>query len=84
MTNETDKTVTPSGKEFTIPIDLLKTFHTDVRMFPVVKPTNGYIIFDREMLISVLRSNDAVKQKEVATQLEKLGKAGGSLVIMQQ
>jgi len=82
MPEETTKTVTPSDQEFAIPIDLLKTFTNDIRTYPIVKPNYGYIMFDREMLVSILRGNDVEKRMEVAKQLEKLGNAGGELVIM--
>jgi hypothetical protein len=84
MPKETQTTVTPPGREFAIPVDLLKTFNNDIRTLPHVNPSNGYIIFDRKMLVSVLRGNDVEKRMEVAKHLEKLGNVGGALVIMQQ
>jgi len=79
----TPMTVTPSGREFCIPVGLLKTFKNDVRRLPEIPHNNGYIIFDREMLISVLRGDDVKMRMEVANQLEKMGKVGGELLIVQ-
>jgi hypothetical protein len=75
--------VTPpaAAREFVIPVDLLKMFKNDVRTKPHILPTNGWIVFDRAMLISILRGNDAVARTEMAKQLEKSGEAGGELVM---
>ena len=70
-----------AAKEFVIPVDLLKMFKNDVRTIPHILPTNGWIVFDRAMLISILRGNDAVARTEMAKQLEKYGEAGGELVM---
>jgi len=84
MDKETPKIVASSAREFTIPLGLLKTFQTDVRIKPVIDHTNGYIIFDLPMLISVLRGRDLDRAKELANELEKMGKAGGELIVMQR
>lgn len=84
MPNETTKAVAPSTREFVIPLGLLKTFANDVRTIPAVTPNNGYIIFDKEMLISVLTGKDVEKRTELAKQLQNMGKAGGELIIMQR
>jgi hypothetical protein len=84
MEKETPTKVVSASREFTIPIGLLKAFQTDIRMKPVVDHTNGYIIFDMPMLISVLRGRDAERAKELASELEKMVKAGGELVVMQR
>jgi hypothetical protein len=83
MATVAKKTVTPSPKQFTIPADLLKTFSGDVRFFPVELHPNGYILFDRQMLISVLERGTDVQRKEMVSALKKLGNAGGELVVMQ-
>ncbi len=70
------------SKEFVVPVELLQTFKKEVRFIPHVLPANGWIIFDRAMLVSVLRGNDAEARKKVADSIEGLGKAGGELVIM--
>jgi len=84
MEKETPKTVVSSAREFAIPIGLLRTFQTDIRMKPIIDHTNGYITFDLPMLISVLRGRDVEKARELAIELEKMGKAGGELIIMQR
>ncbi len=71
-------------KEFVIPVALLKTFQKDVRMRPVIDHSKGYITFDMEMLVSVLRSKDPAKAVELAKQLENLSKAGGELIILER
>jgi hypothetical protein len=73
---------TARPKEFTIPVDLLKSFKAEVRFVPQVLPINGWILFDRAMLVAILRGNDATARMEMAKQLERLGEAGGELVIM--
>ena len=78
------KSVNPPQQEFAVPISLLKQFQIDVRVKPEIPHANGWIIFDQEMLISVLRSKDAAKQMEIANQLEKMGQAGGEMIIMQR
>ncbi len=84
MATGTKKITAQSQKEFTIPAELLKMFKGDVRTLPHVLPTNGWITFDRAMLVSILRSGDAAARANLANQIEKLGKSGGELVIMQQ
>jgi len=84
MEKETPKTVVSSAQEFTIPVGLLKIFQADIRIKPIIDHPNGYIMFDLPMLISVLRGRDVEKAKELANELEKMGKAGGELIIMQR
>jgi len=69
-------------KEFKVPIELLKTFQSDVRTIPQQLPVNGWIIFDMEMLTSVLRRGDPKAGAVLAEKLEALKVAGGDLVIM--
>ncbi|MFA5268081.1 MAG: hypothetical protein WC379_08910 [Methanoregula sp.] len=83
MATVAKKTVTLSPKQFTIPADLLKTFSGDIRFFPVELHPNGYILFDRKMLISVLERGTDVQRKEMVNALKKLGDAGAEMVIMQ-
>jgi hypothetical protein len=83
MATVAKKTVALSPKQFTIPADLLKTFSGDIRFFPVELHPNGYILFDRQMLISVLERGTDVQRKEMVSALKKLGTAGGELVVMQ-
>ncbi len=73
-----------ASKPFAVPVDLLKAFKNEVRFIPHVLPANGWIIFDRAMLVSVLRGDDAKARQELARQIEGLGKVGGELVIIQQ
>ena len=81
MTHETPHT-TPPAREFVIPVDLLKAFKNDVRTIPQILPSNGWILFDRAMLVSILRGNDVAARTEMAKQLEKYGEAGGELVMI--
>ena len=69
-------------KEFKIPVELMSAFKNDVRFVPKDSAPNGYIIFDRAMLTSILRSKDASARLELAKQIEKLAASGGELVIM--
>lgn len=78
------KRVESQAKEFVIPIGLLKTFKADIRVRPKINHPAGYITFDMQMLISILRDKDVVRARELALELEKLGKAGGELLIMQR
>lgn len=73
---------TPRPKFFTVPVDLVKTFKTDIRTIPNNLPHNGYIIFDRAMLAEILRGNDAEARHALAAQIDKLGAAGGELLIV--
>ena len=75
---------TPIAKEFTIPLDLLKAFQHDVRFVPQLPHNNGYIIFDMDMLISVLRRGDPKASAALAENMEMLKKAQANLVIMQK
>jgi hypothetical protein len=84
MVNETKAVAAPSGKPFAVPVGLLKLFQNDMRVFPVDPHPNGYITFDRRMLISILRSKDVDKQLELAKQIEILRDAGAELVIMKK
>ncbi|GAB6269064.1 MAG: hypothetical protein PHW12_02050 [Smithella sp.] len=73
-----------TNKEFKIPVELLKAFKNDVRTIPHILPINGWIVFDRGMLISILRGEDKTARINLAKQLEKLGEQGGELIVMQQ
>jgi hypothetical protein len=84
MENETKAAAAPSSKQFSVPVGLLKLYQNDLRFFPVDPHPNGYITFDRRMLISILRSKDVEKQMELAKQIENMRNAGTELVIMQQ
>ena len=55
-----------------IPVELLKTFQTDIRFVPNHLPVAGYITFDRQMLLSILRSQDAAAKEGLIAALEKL------------
>jgi hypothetical protein len=55
-----------------IPAELLTAFHKDVRFIPNHLPIAGYITFDRAMLISILRSQDAAAKERFVVALEKL------------
>jgi hypothetical protein len=66
--------------EFRIPLDLLKHFTTDVRVLPQYNPTNGYIIFDKAMLLSVLRSDKLEVRQSFAKAIEAYK---GELVLME-
>jgi hypothetical protein len=68
---------------FAVPADLLKQFTREVRFLPNHLPTNGYIVFDRAMLVAILRGEDVKARQALATSIEALGKAGGELVVMQ-
>ena len=69
--------------EFRIPLDLLKTFKSDVRTRPHVLPINGWIIFDREMLVAILRNGSVDERAKLAKDLEELGARGGELAIIE-
>lgn len=69
---------------FVIPIELLKAFKNDIRVFPREPHPNGYITFDRDMLVTVLERGSDLARKELAGQIKNMGKAGGELVIMQR
>jgi hypothetical protein len=68
---------------FTVPADLLRQFTNEVRFIPTHLPTNGYIVFDRAMLLTVLRGDNKEARFALATSIEALGKADGELVVMQ-
>ena len=84
MGNETPVAVAKIKKEFVVPVGLLKLFQNDMRVFPVDPHPNGYITFDRRMLISILRSKDVEKQQELAKQIEIMRDAGVELVVMKR
>ncbi len=83
MQTETTTTATPSVREFVVPVELMKTFKADVRFLPHVLPINGWIIFDRAMLVAALRSNNPEERMNLATQIDKLGKIGGELILVE-
>ncbi len=77
------KTAAKKGApEFTIPVDLLKAFRSDVRFLPQHLPNNGYMVFDHAMLSSILLSDDREARQTLARQLDRLEQAGGQLVVM--
>ncbi len=84
MVNETRAASASSGQQFAIPVGMLKLFQNDMRYFPREDHPNGYITFDRRMLISILRSKDVEKQMELAKQIETMRNAGAELVIMKR
>jgi len=63
---------TPPLKQFRIPTELLKTFQGEMRLVPNNLPVAGYITFDRQMLISILRSQDTAAKESLVAALEKL------------
>lgn len=71
-------------KEFAMPVGMLKLYQNEMRYFPREEHPNGYITFDRRMLISILRSKDVEKQMELAKQIELLRNEGAELVIMKR
>lgn len=73
------RTQTPA---FTIPTKLLQAFENEVRVIPAQLHTTGWITFDLEMLVSVLRKGDPAKRESVAQGLEELQRAYGECVIM--
>ncbi|OPX80505.1 MAG: hypothetical protein A4E50_01595 [Methanosaeta sp. PtaB.Bin087] len=84
MKKETLTAVTASRRAFAIPKDLLNYFEDEVRFIPHINHPDGYIMFDKKMLISILRSDDTKMRYGLAKTLEKFDEAGGELVIMQQ
>jgi len=81
MAKAPDIDVASANKGFNIPLDLLKHFKNDVRTIPHVLPSNGWIVFDQAMLVSILRSNDAAARTELAKHLEHYAEVGGELVM---
>jgi hypothetical protein len=77
-----DQKATAPTAEFKIPLELLKTFQSDVRFIPVDPHHYGYITFDAAMLKAVLLSGDPAVRAKLAEQLDALNRAGGELVIM--
>ncbi|HVN20327.1 MAG TPA: hypothetical protein VMU05_16190 [Dongiaceae bacterium] len=75
---------TPIAKQFTIPIDVLKSFQHEVRFVPQLPHNNGYMILDMDMLISVLRRGDPKAAATLADNMEALKKSQAELVIMQK
>jgi hypothetical protein len=84
MKEETSNTATSSSSEFSVPIDLLKSFKGNVRFMPINPGTKGYIMFDRAMLIAALKSSNTEERMNIANQLENMGKARGELVIIEK
>ena len=76
------KTATAPASRFQIPVDLLKAFKSDVRFVPNNLPIAGYIIFDRQMLQSILLNDDRKVRAAFVEQLGKVYRAGGELVVM--
>jgi hypothetical protein len=74
---------TRTQPQFTIPLELLKEFKQDVRIIPPHLPANGWILFDKAMLVSVLRNENSAIRAQLANGIEQLDKAGGNLVIIQ-
>lgn len=83
MSNEAKKILRPSAEEFSVPVDLLKIFRNDVRRLPEIPHNNGWIIFDNEMLVSVMEHGSDIERKELANQLRKLENSGGKMIIVQ-
>lgn len=83
MQVENPAPVTQASRDFAVPVGLLRVFKNDIRRIPEIPHANGWIIFDKEMLVSVLRSNDVRERTELAKQLEMMGNAGGELMIVQ-
>jgi len=73
----------PAAPGFKIPLDLIRSFQTDVRVLPQIAHNNGYITFDIDMLISVLRKSNVAEATKLASGLEALKAANGSLVIFE-
>jgi hypothetical protein len=84
MANEAKKVAAPSAQGFAVSVGMLKLFQNDMRVFPREEHPNGYITFDRRMLISILRSKDVEKQMELAKQIEIMRNEGAELVIMKR
>lgn len=68
--------------EFKVPRELLNAFQRDIRFVPNHLPVAGYIIFDNEMLKSILLNPDAKARENFAEKLGALNAAGGELVIV--
>lgn len=77
-----NRRTTKRAGEFTIPVDLVKAFRTDVRFVPQHLPNNGYMVFDHAMLTSILLGDDVKARQNLARQLDELNRAGGQLVVM--
>ncbi len=71
-----------AAREFRVPLELLKQFKADLRIHPPVPPSAGWIMFDKEMLLSVLRSDKADVRAEFVKSLERYYEAGGQLVMV--
>lgn len=84
MSEENKMIVKPSAGELTIPIDLLQIFKNDVRIFPLKSNPRGYLIFDREMIISVLERGSDIERMELAKSLKDMDKTNSELVVMQR
>ncbi len=77
------ETIVRQPREFAVPIELLKSFRNDVRVKPEIPHANGWIIFDHQMLVNILKEGDAKARAELAVQIEKMARAGGEMIIMQ-
>ena len=73
-----------SARKCAMPESLLKLFKNDVRRVPEIPHANGWIIFDHEMLISVLRNDNPKIRNELANQIEKMNRANGMLISVQR
>lgn len=76
-----ETTKTAPKKEFTVPLDLIKSFQSDLRWVPV-SHHNGYIRFDSEMLQRILLSDNVAERKQLVAHLKELSVRGGELVIV--
>jgi hypothetical protein len=76
-------TTKKTAAHFAVPAELLKTFKKEIRFFPPLPHPAGYIMFDRQMLITVLERGTDAQRQEMVDALKGLGNAGGELVIMQ-
>ena len=72
---------TVAKREFTIPLDLIKSFQTDLRWVPVTHH-NGYIRFDTGMLQKILLSDNLAERQQLVAQLKELSARGAELVIV--
>ena len=83
MQEDTQKKVIQSGREFIIPAEVLTVLKKEP--LRILKPGQlaGFIIFDMKMLTAVLNHGTDMERKELANQIQNLGRAGGELVIVQ-
>ncbi|HEX7423051.1 MAG TPA: hypothetical protein VF311_04070 [Terriglobales bacterium] len=66
------QTTGPAPKGFKIPVEFLRTFQTDMRFVPQVPHPNGWMIFDWDMLTTVLRNGDPAVREKYAAALHTL------------